>query len=87
MFNYCLFSVPESDPSGESVVLGYYDFLQLKDRARVLTAAEKAAREEQIKAEKEEKMVSQFGDFYLRIQQLISEMFVLSSLCPVRVIC
>ena len=60
--------VPESDPSGESVVLGYYDFLQLRDRARVLTAAEKAAREEQMKREKEEKMVRVFimaTDLYL----------------------
>jgi len=38
--------------------LGYGDFIGLKDRARVLTAAEKAAREEEMKREKEEKMVS-----------------------------
>lgn len=50
--------VPEGDPSGESVVLGYYDFLTLKDRSRVMTAAEKAAREEMMKREKEEKMLA-----------------------------
>ena len=49
--------MPEADPSGESVVLGYYDFLQLKDRSRVLTAAEKAAMEESMRRDKEEKMV------------------------------
>lgn len=49
--------MPDEDPSGDSVILGYYEYLQLKDRARVLTAAEKAAREEQLKREKEEKMV------------------------------
>ena len=56
-FCFCVFSVPEADPSGESVVLGYYDFLQLKDRSRVLTAAEKAAMEESMRRDKEEKMV------------------------------
>lgn len=50
--------MPEGDPSGESVVLGYFDYLNLKDRSQVMTAAEKAAREEMMKREKEEKMVS-----------------------------
>lgn len=49
--------MPDEDPSGESVVLGFYEFMQLQDRARVMTAAEKAAREEQMKLDKEEKMV------------------------------
>ena len=41
------------------MIMSYYEFLQLKDRSRVLSAAEKLAREEQMKLEKDEKMVSE----------------------------
>lgn len=47
--------IPEGDPSGESVILSFMDFQRIKDRARVLTAAEREAMLEHAKLEKEAK--------------------------------
>ena len=53
-----IYSVPAEDPSGHSLVIDGIDFERIKNAARVLTAEEKAAREEALKRWKEEQIVS-----------------------------
>ena len=54
---YCRYSVPREDPSGQSCILGYGDYLRVRDAARVLSEEERMIRMEEIKRMKEENMV------------------------------
>jgi len=48
--------VPQEDPSGQTLLIDYYDYNRIIQAARVLTDAEKAAREEELKRWKEEQI-------------------------------
>ena len=52
--------VPEEDPSGNSIVLGFGDYLRLKNASKVLTHEEKVARLEAEKIAKERALVCLF---------------------------
>ena len=52
------FRVPDEDPSGQSVILPFYEYVRIKDASRVPSEEERQAMINAIKKDKEQAMVN-----------------------------
>ena len=61
MIHFNPFSVPNEDPSGQSVILSNWEFYRIRNAARVLTEQEKKMEIDRQKEAKEDQMVSKIS--------------------------